>query len=319
MATDMLSRIRATTGAADATPRPAQNGEYGIAPEGFRLPAATRIGRVVLQVADLERSLRYYGEVIGFRVLRREGARAVLGAHGDDAPLLELREKPGVRPVPRRGLLGLYHFAILLPDRAALGRFLAHLRQIGAQAGMSDHFVSEAIYLTDPDGLGIEVYADRPRSAWVQRGRELAMATEPLDAADVVRGAGGEPWAGAPAGTTIGHVHHYVGDIEQAARFYHQGLGFDLVVWGYPGALFVSAGGYHHHVGMNTWAAGAPAATDDDARLLHWELLLPEASSVDAVAESLRAAGFAPGLEDGGWMARDPWGIAVRVAPDPAA
>ncbi|HEU4556395.1 MAG TPA: VOC family protein [Longimicrobium sp.] len=319
MATDTQSRIRAAAGAADAAPKPAQAGEYGIAPEGFRLPVETRIGRVVLQVANLERSLRYYGEVIGFRVLEREGGRAVLGAHGDNAPLLELREKPGVRPVPRRGLLGLYHFAILLPDRAALGRFLAHLRQIGAYAGMSDHFVSEAIYLTDPDGLGIEVYADRPRSAWVQRGLELAMATEPLDAADVIRSAGGQPWTGAPAGTAIGHVHHYVGDIEQAARFYHTGLGFDLVVWSYPGALFVSAGGYHHHVGMNTWASGAAAATDNDARLLHWELLLPDASSADAVAESLRAAGFAPEQADGGWIARDPWGIAVRIAPDPAA
>lgn len=319
MTTSALSRIREAAGAADAAPKPAADGEYGIAPEGFRLPGGTRIGRVVLQVADLERSLRYYGDVIGFRVLEREGGRAVLGAHGDGAPLLELRENAGVRPVPRRGLLGLYHFAILLPDRAALGRFLAHLRQVGAQAGMSDHFVSEAIYLTDPDGLGIEVYADRPRSAWVRRGAELAMATEPLDAADVVRAARGQPWAGMPAGTTIGHVHHYVGDIEQATRFYHQGLGFDAVVWSYPGALFVSAGGYHHHVGMNTWAAGAPAATDGDARLLHWELLLPDSPSVDAVAESLRAAGFAPEPVDGGWTARDPWGTAVRIAPDPAA
>lgn len=315
MTTNVQSRILSlATG--DATPTPAQAGEYGIAPEGFRLPAGARIGRVRLQVADLERSLGYYQEVLGFRVLSREGGRAALGAQGSDTPLVELVEKPGARPVPRRGLLGLYHFAVLLPDRAALGRFLAHLRGLGAYAGMSDHFVSEAIYLTDPDGLGIEVYADRPRSAWTQRGPELSMATEPLNTAEVIRAAGGQPWTGMPAGTTIGHVHHYVGEIEQAARFYHQGLGFDIVVWSYPGALFVSAGGYHHHVGMNTWAAGSPVATDDDARLLHWELLVPT-DAVDAVAESLRAAGITPERADGGWIARDPWGIAVRISGDP--
>jgi len=319
MTTNTQSRIQAMASAADAAPGPAQAGKYGIAPEGFRLPQPARIGRVRLQVADLERSLGYYRTVLGFRVLSRDDGRAALGAEGSDTLLVELAEKPGVRPVPRRGLLGLYHFAVLLPDRAALGRFLAHLRQLGAYAGMSDHFVSEAIYLTDPDGLGIEVYADRPRSAWIQRGPELAMATEPLDAADVIRAGGGQPWTGMPAGTTIGHVHHYVGDIEQAARFYHQGLGFDLVVWSYPGALFVSAGGYHHHVGMNTWAAGSPAATDGDARLLHWELLVPGAGAADAVAESLRAAGFTPERADGAWIARDPWGIAVRVAADAAA
>jgi len=320
MSSTTLGRIQAVAaGTAVGAPKPVVAGEYGVAPEGFRLPAAARIGRVRLQVADLGRSLRYYGEVLGFRVIERAEGRAVLGAHGSDAPLVELVEKPGARAVPRRGLLGLYHFAVLLPDRAALGRFLAHLGQIGAYAGMSDHHVSEAIYLTDPDGLGIEVYADRPRSAWLQRGPELAMATEPLNTADVIRAAGGEPWTGIPAGTTIGHVHHYVGDIEQAARFYHQGLGFDAVVWSYPGALFLSAGGYHHHVGLNTWAAGSPAATDGDARLLHWELLLPGAAAIEGAAESLRAGGFAPEPAEGGWIARDPWGIAVRIAPDPAA
>lgn len=315
MSANTVEQIRATADA-DSTPAQARAGEYGIAPEGFRLPAQTRIGRVRLQVADLERSLAWYREVLGFLVLASSDRTATLGAHGDDTPLLELHEKPGARPVPRRGLLGLYHFAILLPDRAALGRFLAHLGQIGAYAGMSDHFVSEAIYLTDPDGLGIEVYADRPRGAWMQRGRELAMATEPLDTASVLRAGVGQPWTGLPAGTTIGHVHHYVGDIEPAARFYHRGLGFDLVVWSYPGALFVSAGGYHHHVGLNTWAAGSPTATDDDARLIDWELIVPDPSSVDAVAGSLRAAGFDPVSTDDGWIARDPWGIAVRIIPE---
>ena len=197
--------------------------EYGIAPSGYRLPEATRLGRVTLQVADLDRSLAYYERVLGFRVLRRAAEVATLGAATGDTPLVELHERAGVAPVSRRGLLGLYHFAILLPDRAALGRFLRHLAELDVYAGSADHLVSEALYLTDPDGLGIEVYADRPRETWGHTGRELAMASDPLDVDDLVGAAGVERWSGMPAGTVIGHVHLYVGDLDQAAAFYHQG------------------------------------------------------------------------------------------------
>src|SRR5687767_2965817 len=249
----------------------------GIAPPGFRLPGATRIGQVSLQVSDLSRSVWYYERVLGLHVIQQDTDSASLGAGKDNVAIIRLEERPGARAVPRRGLLGLYHFAVLLPDRAALGRFLAHLAEIGERAGMSDHLVSEAVYLSDPDGLGIEVYADRPRETWRAVEGQLTMATKPLDAADVVSSANGERWTGAPKGTVIGHVHFYVGDIDEAAGFYHEGLGFDKIVWNYPGALFMSAGGYHHHVGTNTWAAGAPVATEKDAKLLDWELVLPDA------------------------------------------
>lgn len=286
---------------------------YGIAPTGHRLPAATHVGRVRLQIADLERSIAYYETVIGLRVLRRDGRVAYLAAQDDDRVLVELHERPGVRPMARRGLIGLYHFAILLPDRAALGRFLQHLADLGARAGMSDHFVSEAIYLTDPDGLGIEVYADRPRSAWRVEDRQLAMTTIPLDAQDVVRAAEGRPWTGAPPGTTIGHVHLYVRDIDQAAAFYHEALGLDKVVWNYPGALFLSAGGYHHHLGTNTWAAEAPGASEADARLLDWELVLPDDAAVHAAAESLQAHGFTAVHGEHEVTTHDPWGTGLRL------
>ncbi|MFL5578344.1 MAG: VOC family protein [Gemmatimonadaceae bacterium] len=294
---------RAATGAAD----------YGIAPPGYRLPAATRLGRVRLQVADLARSLAYYEQVLGFRVLERTASVATLGAHGDDAPIVELHERPGATPVPRRGRLGLYHFAILLPDRAALGRFLAHLGRIGAYAGMSDHFVSEAIYLSDPDGLGIEVYADRPRGAWEVRGRELHMTTVPLDVPAVVGAGRGEPWTGMPAGTRMGHVHLYVSDLARGAAFYHEGLGLDKVVWSYPGALFLSAGGYHHHLGTNTWAAGAAPAGEGDARLLEWTVIVPRAEDAEGAARSIREAGFDATPAGGAWVATDPWGTRLRV------
>jgi catechol 2,3-dioxygenase len=286
---------------------------YGIAPSGFRLPDATHLGRVRLQVADLDRSIAYYETVIGLRVLARSDNVSTLGPEGSDAVLIELRAKPGVRAVARRGAIGLYHFAILLPDRAALGRLIAHLSAIGVYAGMSDHFVSEAIYLQDPDGLGIEVYADRPRSEWRFADRQLAMTTNPLDVAAVVGSAGGAPWTGAPAGTVIGHVHLYVRDLDEASAFYHEALGLDKVVWGYPGALFMSAGGYHHHLGTNTWAAGAPLATDDDARLIDWEITVPDAASVAHAAESLESRGANVRREGSDVEAIDPWGTKVRI------
>ena len=286
---------------------------YGIAPPGYRLPAETRLGPVRLQVADLARSLEYYERVLGLRLLRRGQGTAVLGDVSGATPLVELHERPGARPVPRRGRLGLYHFAILLPDRAALGRFLRHLGEIGERAGMSDHLVSEAIYLTDPDGLGIEVYADRPRQAWRHEGRQLAMTTEPLDVDDVLQAGGGEPWSGMPAGTVLGHVHLFVGDLDRAAAFYHAGLGLDKTVWSYPGALFMSAGGYHHHLGTNTWAAGAAPAGDGDARLLEWQMVVPTGEDVAEVLARLEGAGLPVTREEHGGLVRDPWGTAVRV------
>jgi catechol 2,3-dioxygenase len=281
---------------------------------GYRLPDATRLGRVRLQVGDLARSLAYYQHVLGFRVLERAGAHATLGAHGDDTPLIELHERAGAAPVPHRGRLGLFHFAILLPDRAALGRFVAHLAERGERAGASDHLVSEALYLSDPDGLGIEVYADRPRATWQYAGREVVMDTRPLDVAALVRDAGGEPWTGIPAGTAIGHVHLHVGDLERASAFYHGALGFDPVVWSYPGALFLSAGGYHHHLGVNTWA-GARAAQprEDEARLLEWEIVVPHADDSAAAARSVAGAGHEITRTERGWRAVDPWGTPFRV------
>jgi catechol 2,3-dioxygenase len=229
---------------------------------------------------------------------------------------VELVERPGAAPVPARGRLGLYHFAILLPDRAALGRFVAHLAEIGERAGASDHLVSEALYLNDPDGLGIEVYADRPRAEWRHdAARQLMMDTRPLDLDSLVRAAGGERWTGMPAGTTIGHVHLHVGDLDRASAFYHHGLGLDAVVWSYPGALFLSAGGYHHHLGLNTWAGpAAKPAGEGDARLLEWEVVVPASEDAEAAARSLREAGNDVEREDGGWVAADPWGTALRIA-----
>ena len=290
--------------------------EHGIRPREYRLPEATHLGRVRLQVADLERSLTFYEKILGLKTISRTADSVSLGPHGEDREIVHLRQLRSARPVPRRGLLGLYHFAILLPDRAALGRFLAHLGEIGAYAGMSDHFVSEALYLTDPDGLGIEVYADRPRDAWRYDERQLHMTTGHLNVEDVIAAAHGEPWGGMPAGTVLGHVHLYVDDIAKAEAFYHAALGFDKVVWSYPGALFMSAGGYHHHLGTNTWARGAPPASDADARLLEWEIIVPTQQDARKAAEHVKASGYPVREEKGEWILTDPWGTNLRLMAD---
>lgn len=299
---------QSVTRAANALP-------YGVAPPGYRLPAGTTLGPVTLQVADLARSLDYYERTLGLHVLGGSPRSATLGTQDGATPLVILKEHPGATPVPKRGRLGLYHFAILLPSRAALGRFVRHLADANVYAGMSDHLVSEAVYLTDPDGLGIEVYADRPSGEWRHEGGQLVMATNPLDVQDVLRAAGDEPWSGMPAGSRLGHVHLFVGDLEAASRFYHTALGFDKIGWSYPGALFLSAGGYHHHLGTNTWAAGAEPAGENDARLLEWEIRVPSADDAKAALESLRGASVAVEETVDGGVARDPWGTPVRVRP----
>lgn len=285
---------------------------YGIPPPGFRLPDDTHIGSVPLQVSDLRRSIEYYEQVLGLRVHAQTPDTAALAPHGDERALVRLHARDGVTPAPRRGAFGLYHFAILLPDRAALGRFAAHLSRLDVRVGTADHRVSEAVYLWDPDGLGIEVYADRPRDAWEHEGGQLVMTTEPLDVSNLIAAGGQKAWDGMPAGTTMGHVHLHVGSLDAAEAFYHVALGFDKTVWNYPGALFFSAGGYHHHLGTNTWSPG-PSAGSDQARLLEWELVVPDGEGASDAARSVRAAGYAADDTADGWTTADPWGTRLRI------
>ncbi|MEZ2346696.1 VOC family protein [Terriglobus sp. RCC_193] len=243
----------------------------GIQPPSYRLPDEIHVGRVTLAVSDLERSLSFYQDVIGLAPINAGSEVAELGVDGK--VLLELRQLPGILPLVPRSRLGLYHAAFLLPDRGALGSFVNHLHSMKIRYGSSDHFFSEALYLVDPDGLNIEVYADRPRNTWRVEGNELIGGGVQLDLAGLSAASSG-PWSGAPTGTTVGHVHLYIGDLREAARFYHEVLGFTIMTWSLQSALFIAAGGYHHYVGLNVWAAGSPIASAQDARLLHWELVL---------------------------------------------
>ena len=288
--------------------------QYGVPPPGYRLPRETHLGSARLLVSDLEQSLEYYQQVIGLRVVSRERSSVALGPHEGGSALLRLETRPGTKPPPRGGRFGLYHFALLLPDRAALGQFLRHLGEIGTHVASADHAVSEALYLWDPDGLGIEVYADRPRDAWRLRGQEIFMTTERLNMQSLLTAAGNRPWTGIPAGTSMGHMHLQVSDLERAEAFYHSALGFDKIVWTFPGALFLSAGGYHHHLGTNTWASGAGEALDDEARLLEWEIILPTADDRARAAENLRGAGYPVEREGEHWIVVDPWNTRLRLS-----
>ncbi len=298
-------------------PQPATPGSYGRPPRGARLPDATRLGGVRLQVSDLARSLAFYEGSLGLRALTRGDGEAVLGVAGGERALLVLRERAGSAPaLGGPASLGLYHVALLLPDRGALGALVRHLAARGVRLGAGDHLVSEAFYLTDPDGLGLEVYVDRPSDAWRRVGDELSMATDPVDVDAVLAAAAERPWTGMPAGTAVGHVHLHVGDLERAGAFYGDGLGFDRTVWSYPGALFLGAGGYHHHVGVNTWAGPRAAPPPEEApRLLEWTIEVPGAGAVDAVASNLAQQGFAARHDGAALLATDPWGTVVRVRP----
>jgi catechol 2,3-dioxygenase len=234
------------------------------------------IGRVRLRVADLARVRDYYERTIGLRVLEEDGDTVTLGA---DLPLVELIGDPDAQPAPP-GSTGLFHLAILVPSRPELARSIQRVVGSGERfTGASDHFVSDALYLRDPEGNGIEIYRDRPRDAWeYEPDGQLRMGTVALDLQDVVTEMPRDEDHGMPDGTVMGHVHLHVSDLGEAEAFYVDRLGLEVTVRGYPGALFVSHDGYHHHIGLNTWqGAHGPAPPPGSRGLIDYELLLPDA------------------------------------------
>jgi catechol 2,3-dioxygenase len=276
------------------------------------LPAETKMGPVELTVSDLERSLDYYRQAIGLGVREEVDRRASLGG---DSELLVLHEVPGAQPAPRN--TGLFHFALLVPERRDLAAWLAHaIREQVPMTGVSDHFVSEALYLRDPDGHGIEIYADRPREVW--EGQVARMTIEPLDLENLLGELDDpeqEPFESLPAGTVMGHVHLQVADIPETLRFYREVVGFDEMASYGSQATFLSAGGYHHHVGANTWAsASAPPPPEGSASLRLATVVLPDLASRDEVVGRVAATGQDPEETPEGPVARDPSGNRLLLA-----
>lgn len=273
--------------------------------------APLRIGRVRLRVRDLDDMSDFYQRVIGLDVIDRSTARITLGA--GNVPLLELLADPFAKPRNPRDA-GLFHTAFLLPTRADLARWLAHAIKLGVRLqGASDHIVSEAIYLDDPEGNGIEVYADRPVSRWRDADGQIRMATEPLDIPDLLSAGSGD-WAGYPAHGIIGHVHLQVGDTGAANAFYRDVIGLEIASR-YPGASFFGSGGYHHHLAGNIWnSRRAGSRSEGAAGLEAVEIVARDPATRDAILARAEAAGTPAATNGDQVVLRDPWGTAITLA-----
>jgi catechol 2,3-dioxygenase len=262
-----------------------------------RLPDETRISQVHLRIANLDRALGFYQGVLGFRVVDRSPKRATLSASEHGPALIVLTEDPGASPRSDRAT-GLYHFAIRYPARRDLAQALVRLAKTDYPIdGASDHIVSEAIYLSDPDHNGVELYADRPHSQWTWREGQIAMATETLDLDSLLATIHGQSEAaGPPPQTDIGHLHLHVADLTKAERFYHEFLGLAVTQRSYPGALFLSAGGYHHHVAVNTWA-GQASPPPNSVGLISYRLEVPVAEVLYCLQHRAPVLGYEAKLE----------------------
>jgi catechol 2,3-dioxygenase len=274
---------------------------------------ATGIGIARLTVRSLKHALAFYSEVLGLTPhTRADGATALFAG---DRPLFILDERPDAQPRPSRST-GLYHAAILLPTRRDLARTLRRLAEVRYPlTGASDHRVSEALYLDDPDGNGLEIYADRPRAAWPTAGPEVRMTVDPLDIDNLRAEDDAAPWSGLPAGTILGHIHLHVADLPSAEAFYVDLLGFSVMQRFGSSALFVAAGGYHHHLGLNTWAGvGSPPPPPNAVGLAYFTIHLPDEAARAAVIDRIRAANYPHEPHPDGIMLRDPAQNALIIA-----
>ncbi|MCU0513934.1 MAG: VOC family protein [Anaerolineae bacterium] len=289
-------------------------------PHTTGLPAATRMGAVTLAVSRLAQSGAFYTQIIGLTALARGHTPAgeeMLTLGTGTEPLLHLVEQPGATPPPDYST-GLFHVALRLPARADLGRVLLHLARHRVPVGFGDHAVSEALYLNDPDGSGLELYYDRPREDWQWHGTQVVMGTGPVDVDGLVAAVPNPaaPFGGLPAGTVVGHVHLRVGDLARAGAFYTDLVGFAAVAT-LPGALFVSAGGYHHHLGLNTWQSQhAPPPPATAAGLRDYSIHLPDSAAQQAVVTRLAAAAIPHEQYGGVVTVADPWGHRLRLVVD---
>ncbi|WP_132745848.1 VOC family protein [Scopulibacillus darangshiensis] len=270
-------------------------------------------GQVELKVENLKRSILFYQEVIGFRILEQTETKALLTANGQTSLLTIEQPESVIQKQPHT--TGLYHFALLLPNRTELGKILNHFIKLDLPLGASDHLVSEALYLNDPDGNGIEIYADRPAATWQWENNQVIMVTDPLDGDSLLKEVDGEDWQGLPADTIMGHIHLHVSDLAKDAEFYCKGLGFDIVSKYGGQALFISTGGYHHHIGLNTWAGvGAPKPSEHSVGLNWYSLIYPNGEAIQAAITRLQKIGAVVKKENGFFLTKDPSGHNIRLA-----
>lgn len=277
--------------------------------EKFHEQPNVYVNEVSIKVKNLENALNFYQNIIGFQVLEKTEQKAVLTTNGK-TPIVTLEQPDDIIPKPDR-TAGLYHFAILLPSRADLSVFLRHLLETGYPLGAADHYVSEALYLSDPDGNGIEVYRDRPSDEWTWNNGLVDMATEQLDGNGILAESDA-PWTGLPEETLLGHIHLHVNDLKKAEEFYTQGLGFQVVSH-YPQAVFLSTGGYHHHIAINTWQGAGAQAPPKNSVGLHWySLVYPNEAARENAVQQLQQIGAEVKEEEGFYVTADPAGNQIK-------
>lgn len=272
------------------------------------------VGHVCIKVEDLERSLQYYQDIMGFDVLEKTDRKARLTADGNTS-ILSIEQPENV--IPKQGkTTGLYHFALLLPTKKDLANFVVHLVEKGIRIGSSDHLVSEALYIYDPDGNEIEVYIDRDPAEWVWTGEEVAMAVDPLDFDTLLKHhTPDNKWKNLPADTVMGHIHLHVAELEKTEEFYVKGLGFDIVNRYGGQALFMSTGRYHHHIGVNTWnGLGAPKPFENSVGMHSYTLILPDDKALNQTIENLKDIGATVIEEDGKVITYDPSENRIELA-----
>ena len=273
----------------------------------FHQKPITFVAQVHIKVQDLERSLAFYQDVIGFKVLSKTDRTAELTADGK-TPLLTIEQPENAEPKMGR-TTGLYHFALLLPKRSDLAKIVRHFVEIGLQFGSSDHLVSEALYLSDPDGNGIEIYIDRSPSDWTWKNGEVMMTVDPLDFPDLLSIGQQQSWKGLPAGTVMGHIHLHVAELANTEKFYTEGLGLEAVCRYGTQALFISSGKYHHHIGLNTWnGVGAPKPSVNSAGLQSFKLIFENEAAINQAVENLKKLGAAAAVENNQVITEDPSG-----------
>lgn len=282
-----------------------------------RIDSQLSLGEVKLKVSQLERSIRFYEEVVGLKLLKHEAGERTASLTADGkSPLLLLEEIPQAVVPQRRNHAGLYHFALLLPDRLSLSLVLRNLIATGIHIGQADHLVSEALYIADPDNNGIEIYTDRPRDQW-ERDADgyYVMATDPLDWDNLLALSEGIEWKGLSSDTVMGHIHLHVGDLRLSRAFYEGALGFEVVGnFAQNSALFVSAGGYHHHIGMNIWAGvGAQLPSVQTVGLAYFTILFPSEEARQSVLTHLRSNDVSIEELDNNFVVHDPTGITIRL------
>lgn len=270
------------------------------------------VNHLVLKIIDIDRAIKFYTKIMGFSLLKKEDNMAVFSADGFN-PIVTIIEPEDVVPKPARRT-GLYHFAVLLPTRYDLGLFIKNIRDEWYPIiGGAYHGVSEAIYLEDPDGNGIEVYCDTEESKWDRRGSSINMVTEPLDYGDLIDLTGDDKWDKAPLKTKIGHIHLHVADLDEARKFYCDGLGFDLIMEAGNSAIFLSTGGYHHHIGLNSWQGkGAAPLPDNSVGMLYYDLVFPDEGKREEKLNKLMKLGYEVMKEEKDIFVKDPSSNLIR-------